>query len=248
LGPVILCYELYKDLYLSYENQKSAEKNTEKEVKNMRKNIICLSIVLLVVSSAGASPTFITNHSFESPVVTTYSAGVPTGWDDNGLGVGVISDTYYGSDSVPAQDGSQYAYLNNDGKLWQELTDTVQKGTYTLTIYVSEYGPLADASVYMALYYGGVKTDVLASVTDTDIPYDSWNMITTSVTISQGDPRIGESLGIYLTNSLAPGTSVAQMWIDNVQLDHAIIPAPGALSLLVIGLGTMWIRRKKGSI
>jgi hypothetical protein len=214
----------------------------------MRNNIICLSIVLLIAGSTSASPILITNNSFESPSVTTYNAGVPTGWDDNGAGVGVINDTYYGSNSIPAQDGSQYAYLNNDGKLWQELTDTVQKGTYTLTIYAAEYGPLADASIYLALYYGGVKTDVLASASDSTIPYDSWKMITTSVTISAGDPRIGESLGVYIANSLAPGTATAQMWVDNVQLDYAIIPAPGALSLLVIGLGTMWMRRKKDSI
>ncbi|MBN1508349.1 MAG: hypothetical protein JW955_15985 [Sedimentisphaerales bacterium] len=213
----------------------------------MRSELLLGALSVLLLAGVGitdAAPIAVTNPSFESPVTSTYDSGVPTGWQDGGhQGVGVVHE-FYTSRYIAADDGDQYAYLNSPGGLWQNLTHPIQPGTYTLTVSAADYGTygsLVDAAATVVLYYGGSQAKVLASLTDTDVPSDSWETLTLVANVPVGHAAIGQNLGVYLCNLGAP-SPVSQLWFDSVQVTY--VPAPGALSLVILGIGALRLRRR----
>lgn len=210
----------------------------------MRSKLLFAALSLLLLAGVGttnAVPVTITNPSFESPVAVTWIPGAPTGWSGNG-NMGVVKESF----AVPyiaADDGDQYAYFNNGGAIWQNLTP-VQPGTYTLTFSAADHGGLPDASVEAIIYYGGTSANVLATMTDAALPSDSWKTETLVVDVLVGDPAIGQNIGIYF-HFYNPNATSPQLWIDNVSLDYVpVVPAPGALALAVLGIAALRLRRR----
>lgn len=190
----------------------------------------------------------IENHSFESPVVVVSEQISPTGWSrSGGTDAGVFRPSGFpasGPGFISGVDGSQTAFSNGPD-FSQTLTDTLQVGTYDLTVAIGNRVDFSLPSYTINLLAGGTT---IATGGNAAVPNDGWIDLTVSITITAANALLGSILGIELVNN-----GGIQMNWDNVRLELndsvTVVPVPPALPLFGTGLALMgflsWRRKRK---
>lgn len=204
-----------------------------------------LGALLLWASSGKAVPLVVSNHSFETPDLTTgnsWSNANPD-WGDDAGGSG---DEFNEFISGFAADGVHHVGVQAGSELAQTLTDTYQAGvTYVLTVAVGHRDGFHsneaaggstsielrdDADTVLAAILVDANTIAAGTFQDFSVSY--------LATGSEGAIRIG------LNNLGGAGTSNPRSHFDNVRLNA--VPEP---TTLMLGLGAIalsqavWRRR-----
>jgi hypothetical protein len=197
----------------------------------------------------------ITNSSFETPVVpvgifTNFLSGSTgiTGWTVVGPEASVVSTSFTSFGILfPAEDGSQWLDLTGDGSNAvegvQQAVATSPGTRYTLSFWVGNvfnpggiYGTTSTVNVRL----GGISGTLLGAFTNssTTTGTQTWQQFTTSFTATgssttldfiNGDPRTDNTNGLDNVVLLASGKSV--------------VPEPATLSLLMVGIIGLGLRR-----
>ena len=229
------------------------------------KNLLCVVIMLLIVSTASAIE--VGNHSFETPVLA--QAGYTQNWSDwDGSGNLVIPDwtyDYAGTTFVgvtypavahcpnPHPDGTDnLAFMphklngvNQDSGPWQDLGYTiVADETY---IFSMDVQPVHDSAkkrkVSLTFNYhdGGARNLITKELIDLNVEGHAdraWETYDVSFTALAGEAYIGKSLGIEFNNE-SDNDADLYLYLDNAQ----VVPEPATMILL--GLGGLVLRRRK---
>ena len=231
-----------------------------------RTNALGLGIgaLALVASSAFAAPLFITNASFEDPVVADggYTGNTNPGWSGSTFGTqNPTSSLFTGAtgNALPGTaTGDNDGYLNtaantnpfavqsdlvlvSNGGLSATIADNT---TYTLTVAIgkrSDY-PNSNAKIeILSNLASATATTILAA----DQPVGTFSDFTaTFTTAPSGDPRVGTNLRVQIT-ATSPDGGLSQLNFDNVRLDAAAVPEPAAMSLLGFGGISLLARRRR---
>jgi hypothetical protein len=213
---------------------------------------------------ANAVPLAVPNPSFQAPdkgASGDFSNNEITSWVGSSAtnfsyGVYVVPPANYsgvsnGIGGLATPDGDQAAYLSL-GNISTTLSDTLQAGTYTLTLWVGNRGDLGGfPNLSIALLAGGTAYDT--QVVSSPPGEGKWTQKSFVFDVALGDSSIGALLGIQLL--LTGGSGQANF--DLVQLDFEAaapppsgVPLPAALPLFATGLGLLggagYWRRKRG--
>lgn len=202
-----------------------------------RKNAICrkairsLSVVLSVghALTASAADLTVANHSFESPVLTDgqYNVNNTPGWAGTGTFYHVANPTdawFTGTSQNSAGpnpiDGTNIAGINNDTRLYQDLSATfLPEHTYTLTVLMgTRIGVPFGVPKVRLISAGTTVAELLPSAP----PSGTFQQTSLTYTSPASGPVIGTSIRIEFQGL---GGS-AQFWIDNVRLSATPIITP----------------------
>jgi len=224
------------------------------------------------ISTANSAPLTITNHSFETDVVSNgnFDASTtsgPAGWDvyntaatDGFRQFGTLNPSAAQFDSVPDGSNVGLVFLRTAGigeaGLQQTLSDTLLLNTsYTLTVEVGNFrdGDAGDSFDFNG--FPGYRIDLLAAGNPTPLASDSNTLTiaegafeTSIVTITTGSSHIneGQALVIRLANLNGAGIEVN---FDDVRLDASPVPEPSTTALLLgaVGLICAGLRRNRTS-
>jgi hypothetical protein len=182
-----------------------------------------------------AGPNLIVNGGFEAPVIGTVSYAIfPAipGWTSTfGDGIEIqrwIAGTPY--------EGNQFVELdsNSSSNMYQDIATDSGK-TYQLSFAYSPRPGVSAASNNINIYWDG---NLLDSLTGNGAGDTVWTVYSYAVEASGQASRLefrdmgySDSLGGYL---------------DDVQLNCSVVPAPGALLLGSMGMGFVgWLRRSR---
>ena len=128
-------------------------------------------------------------QSFESPAQSgggwTYSPS-NTAWMWQSGGIAAVNSPWDAPSPSSPPDGSQYAYLQDQGSMSATVTQLSASSTYSVTFWVAVRAQTADpTSAYLGVTVGGVSIYSSAShVSDTN---GGWTQVTTSTFSSSGD-------------------------------------------------------------
>jgi len=229
------------------------------------KNLLCVVIMLLIVSTASAIE--VGNHSFEIPELnqTEYSQNwsnlYPAGgleipeWKYDYAGITFTGVTYPADKHCPNPhpDGTvNLAFIphklngvNQDSGPWQDLGYTIVAGeTYTFSMDVQPVNTSTkDRAVSLTFNYhdAGVRnliTKGTIDLNDKGHADRAWETYDVSFTALAGEAYIGKSLGIEFNNESENSTDL-YLYLDNAQ----VVPEPATMILL--GLGGLVLRRRK---
>jgi hypothetical protein len=203
----------------------------------------------------------VTNYSFEDSVVlncpgggsTCINVGVVPGWSPQNVGTTFKPSTGAGGEfpgGIP--DGVNVLALGGpnvfgppSGEVYQTLTASVQANTtYTLTIFVGQRGDYPLSGYTISLVANGV---MLAS--DSSLRPSGGTFLADTITYTSGaNPvELGQDLEIDLFSSgLSSPNAGGQIEFDDVTLNAMTTasPEPTVVSLLVLGLGGVLIRKR----
>jgi len=222
----------------------------------MNRTFLTVMASLFALSaSAGAGLITIDNPGFENPVLAEDDwtwLDVP-GWTQvGGDGPGVWNTTNSDFDPVVAPEGQNVAYTENStvetaNGMAQVLNETFAANTdYMLTSEVGNSWAYYWSGYCVQLLAGGT---VIAEDNNTLWPdYMLWDTSTVEYTYDTGDlGLVGQPLEIRLLNLGLDmdqyGGDVVGVEFDDVRL--TAIPAPGALTLALLGLGALMLKRKR---
>ena len=203
---------------------------------------------MLLGTSVWAVPIAVTNHSFEAPDVSSGGntwSDVNLNWGDD---AGASGDEFTEMIAGFAADGLQHTGVQAMSSLMQDLGDTYAARTrYTLSVGVGNRANFTSA---------GNQTIVrLADATDGSILAESIfdaSLIPVGAfedrSLSYITGAAGGSIGNAIRIELAVGDAAfGRAHFDNVRLDATVIPEPGAIVLLGLGLlgvaARTWRRR-----
>ncbi len=229
---------------------------------------VALAALSVSILTAGAQAITVPNFSFESPVLSAapYYQGQPA---DNGsttgawLGYGTFSavvkaggpNAYNVSPAgiVGTQFGDQSAKLGTG--VFQDLTSYSggnpdllwSAGVYTLTVgfFSRADSPVqATDTLDMKLFSRVSRSGPAVALGDLQVLGGQVNTtgltdFTLNVTVNPGDASVGRPIGIWFDSTTAGGGSLGDWGYDNVRLSVAPVPEPGAVSLVMLGLGAM---------
>jgi hypothetical protein len=211
----------------------------------MRRAIAALSVGVFTVLSAPASATVVpvANPSFElPPLATLFVIGAPTGWTTTGV-AGYWEPNLPSFFSGPLPDGVQAAFIGdggNTGSLSQTLTEVLTAGSnYLLELEVGLRNDFPLPGNYTIELLAG--TTVIASLDQSQISLTTGGFVPVALSYItvDGDPLLGQALGIRFTGGAAGG----QIHFDDVRVTAS---EPGALAILGAGLaGLALVRRKR---
>lgn len=199
---------------------------------------------------AGASTTVpVANPSFEAQVLAPggffFSPTPITGWTATATG---------GSDRgvwhIPAigQDGNNAAFFGGENSAAQDLGHAIlPNSTYTVEFLYGSIGPSAVGVV--ELYAGGtVSNGVVTGGTLLDslvVTRDPFNALMTAHSFDWSSPLSGLPVGEMLSIRLAYSAGLSVSLFDNIQVSHAPVPEPASAALLLAGLGTLLVTRRR---
>jgi len=229
------------------------------------KNLLCVVIMLLIVSTASAIE--VGNHSFETPVFAqggyseNWSGADPTGgveipdWEYDYAGITFVGVTYPADAHCPnPHDGDNVAFMphisggeNQDSGPWQDLGYTIFADVEY--IFSLDVQPVNDntkdrkASLTFNYHVGDVRVLIYEELIDLNVEEHvdrEWETYSVSFTASAGDDCIGvgKTLGIEFNNE-SENSSALYLYFDNAQ----VVPEPATMILL--GLGGLILRRRK---
>jgi hypothetical protein len=225
--------------------------------------IMCFLSVLVMCGNAGAELIPISNPSFEDPDVPGYQYAPINGWNTLSGYEGVIDNGFSGILWLDDCDGSQMAFLpayrtylpDGIGLIYQDLTTTFEAGnTYTLTVALGLFdheGSAPGSTMECRLHYRGEDPNAAPAAATMTIAWDDLNKdafqdFSTSVTVHEGDPMVGCTMGVSLWGH-ADGPNVDYA-IDNIRLTVEPIPEPSCVALIfsgIVGLGALNWRKFK---
>jgi len=238
---------------------------------NMARRLTRLTIGLMALiawtGAVQAQPINVPNGSFESP---TPPPGFPaTPQVDNWLKspqppeiqlpgaitweqmTGVFPNTPSGSaDHIDNVDGNQAAYMFSIPgiALYQQLNSVFEVGnSYSLTLGILGGGGIPEGSSFlMSLYYlNGANpvtvgaTPITYSAAGFPNPTHLYDFSVNIGAVQASDAWAGKNIGIQLLSTF--GTGAGYWDVDNVQL--AVVPEPGTISLLALGAGGLLLAR-----
>ena len=224
-----------------------------------KKNVLTVvAVAILALSaSAGAAEVAIVNPGFEDPVLAEDDwtwLDVP-GWTQvGGEGPGIWHVTLADFNPVVAPEGQNVLYTENAvgdaGGVAQVLTETFAANMYyTLTAEVGNSWFYYYAGYSVQLLAGGA---VIAEDNNTLWPdYGLWGTSTVEYTYDAAAAGlVGQPLEIRLLNlglDMEQGGDVVGVEFDDVTLTATAIPipAPGALTLALLGLSALMLKRKR---
>lgn len=218
----------------------------------MRRSIVLGSIAAAMLatfgfgSAASASSITVLNPSFEEGPIFAgpggFVAGTPANWTRTGNLTGYLRTATLGTPGAFRDDvdGEYSAYAQSTNTFGQTLSDTVEAGTYTLTVAVGDRPGLVLPDHDIELWGG---TSLLASAFgpgNADLNSQGWSDLVAIGSVASGDAAIGEQLEIRLISATGSGYQIN--W-DNVRLDFnaagtpPAVPLPAGVWLLLAGLG-----------
>ena len=211
-----------------------------------------LLLVLSAVAQADLIPIVNPNFDDSGPVWTGNTASFDTvpGWSS------ALFSPAYGNvgvrqfDDLPPS-GDNNAYINTNayaGIFYQMLGVTIMEGTYTLTFESS--GAVDGTEVFGAYlfgdnynWHGNIHHIGELQGQATNWGYDQWyNTVpdTLVVTISAGNPHIGEELGIKFTK-----ISGGEIQIDSISLTGPVPPNPEPATVALLCFGGLILMRRR---
>jgi hypothetical protein len=222
----------------------------------MNRTFLTVMAALFALSaSAGAGLITIDNPGFENPVLVEDDwtwLDVP-GWTQvGGDGPGVWNTTSSDFTPVNAPDGENVVYTENGTAGTANGVAQVLSDTFAANMY---YTLTAEVGNSWAYYWSGYSVQLLAGGTviaednNTLWPdYMLWDTSTVEYTYDAADAGlVGQPLEIRLLNLGLDmdqyGGDVVGVEFDDVRL--TVIPAPGALTLALLGLGALMLKRKR---
>ena len=207
--------------------------------------------------------TYIPNGAFDRTDVTVNSnAGIATGIESFRTygNVGVMSNNGRYFDKIEGGDGPQVAYLGSGyGGMWQNI-GLIHEGTYTFSAgFAISEDQLAVAAANpqtfrFFLESVGVRPDgtldegdksILAELelSSTELNTEAFTYFQVDAVVADAD-LVGDMLRIWIGRS---GQRLDNLWsvkVDNLDLEHSTaVPEPMA-GLLMIGAGTLLLRRR----
>lgn len=207
---------------------------------------VLLAGAMLVSVASQAYVVPVTNASFEttsnaalsSDVDGQWWSGFHPGWTGSGSTGTWIPYASVFTDSIP--DGTQVAYMNGGGSIWQSTGELIQAGyTYTLSVMVGT----RETNQTSAVTFDGARISLLGdgntldSATLTTLAVGKWAQLATSFTATAGDA--GKTLQIRL-EGLKQGV---QTNYDAVSVTAVPLPAAAWLfGSALLGLGL--VRRR----
>ncbi len=212
--------------------------------------VAALAAGSMAISSASAAPITVLNHSFEAPGLSDGGVGAAaTSWTTGGGVVGQFNPTAAeytgatGSGTPSGGSGSQVVFASGGGFHSQTLTDTLQVGTYTLTVAVGNRSNFAMGNWVFDLRANGISTVLATSTGNSELLTSG--AFTDKVLIFNvlaGNPNLGTALGIVLSSDASGAAEY-----DNVRLDFAPVAIPEPASMALLGLGSVLLlaRRRK---
>jgi hypothetical protein len=197
----------------------------------------CAALFVLVITSASASPIFVSNPSFEtlpSGGLTMACTGagcafamspIP-GWTNTAGNTGQLqpgTNTMY-FNSVP--DGNVVGFTFNNGTISQNVGTVTANTQYTLTVDVGLRSDLPGSALGIVELLIG---NTIITATGTAPTPGNWSVYTATYHSTAADA--GKTLGITLTSTGNQGD------FDKVALDGTAIPEPA--TTLLAGLGAI---------
>jgi hypothetical protein len=219
--------------------------------------------VLGVTTPSRAAVITVPNPSFEAPDAAdgaNVSPG-PTGWTAVNAGAFDPTNTNYaGTTGNNVQgalpDGGQAAFVFANGTAAGSLTSAASlttiaaDTTYTLTVAVGKElatgaGGRVGYNAGIALLANGAAIPA-ATLTGIDIPVGTFQDRTVAfTTAATGDPLVGQSLTIRLSQAGATAGNFPAPDFDNVRLDGSPVPEPASAGLLAVGGVGLLARRRR---
>lgn len=205
-----------------------------------------------VMAGGGSITVPVANPSFEEQVLPFnglfFSPTPITGWTATATG---------GSDRglwhVPpiGQDGNNVAFVGGGNSLAQALSHAiVANSTYTVEFLHSSNGQSAIGVV--ELYAGGTVSNGLVTggtlLNSLTVTRDPFSGIMQEYSLLWSSPLSGLPVGQNLSIRMAYVGGVSVSLFDDFQVSYAPIPEPASAALLLAGLGTLLLARRRRGV
>jgi hypothetical protein len=232
-----------------------------------RLSSIALATALLgTVPTTHAASIAVINSSFESPVtagfigVGQFAGGnslANHGWNISGANTYLINK----NSSITASNvtGNQFLlfepFADGDILVYQNTGASFAAGTYTLTVDVgmatgfADWGENATAEFQLLSYNAaeyGYNYNVGAAATSVLVKNHNGSLATYSYTLALNGTEsfIGDTIAILLEGN-QNGSTNQNVSYDNVRLDFTPIPEPSSVAMLLGGIGTLTLLRRR---
>jgi hypothetical protein len=207
---------------------------------------------LLLAQHVGAVALTVTNAGFEDPPLADDAAtdDVLPGWTGSG---GVLAEFNFGAFDPPttffpagAPEGENVGYIQ-DGQISQLLADTLEPGTYTLTVLAGQSLVDVASPWVVQLRAGGT---VLNEVDSPLAAAGEFTEVVVGFVADAAHPSLGEPLEIVLVDGGQPGEFADEPYFDAVSLDFEEVAPAGcaaapAKGCVAAAKATLAVQEKK---
>lgn len=217
-----------------------------------------VTVVLAQAAMAATININVPNFSFESPALAVdgyENIAFAPSWSSNDNDIYVMREAGIAPGIANGVEGLNHAFLEpfagpaEGQNLYQVLSNTLQVGTYTLTVAAGHstfpgYNNYpTDATFGLSSYNGAVYSALqFSTVIGTDLPTGKLSDITMTLNVLAGNPHLGEQVVVNFGSPLVDNGYPNNLCYDNVRLDYVPEPATGLLVLL--GLAGVLKRRR----
>lgn len=211
----------------------------------MNRRLILLGVVSLAVlngTSVRAVDLAITNAGFEDPALAVgiFTSGGIVGWSNSPGTSGSWRPNSPSHFTTPVPEGGQVGYINSTS-IAQGLTDTLQVGSYDLSLQVGRRVDGFVGNTTVQLFAGGTVAngDVTggtllssASLAFANIVAGTFQPLTLNYVAAINDPSLGQNLAIRIVK-----TSGSQIDFDAVRLQSNAVTVPESPTGIFAAIG-----------